>query len=145
MLKTQYGLSERISIVNPSNHQWLEWADHSCRIFVVPNADEDANKSYALSQLNQKFHQLDNEVRLLKDEKKFNDSKRKYSELKSLCGGINPDKIMVNGKEEERKVVPSPIWIRSLGRFDVVIIFGATASPRKDYVDSLKGRIQVFP
>ncbi|UAJ74643.1 hypothetical protein IQE94_17800 (plasmid) [Synechocystis sp. PCC 7339] len=144
-LKANFNLSEIANTTHLSNHQWLECADSNCQIFIVPNSNKDGNKSYALSQLNQKFHQLDDEISSLKKEKKYNESKQIYSELKNLCGGVQTDKITINGQEKERKVIPSPIWIRSLGRYDVVTVFGATASPRSDYLQSLKGAIQVFP
>ncbi|AGF53639.1 unknown protein (plasmid) [Synechocystis sp. PCC 6803] len=145
LLKTTFNFTERSNNFNHSSHQWTECADLNMRIFVVPNANQDNAKSYALSKLNQKFHQLDDQIKSLKKEKNFPELKRVYSELKSLCGGVQKDKILVNGQQKERKVLPSPIWVRSLGPFDVVTIFGATASPRSDYLRSLQGAIQIFP
>lgn len=42
-------------------------------------------------------------------------------------------------------VKPSPVWILDLDEYQVVTIFGATASPRCDYLQSLNQAIQVFP
>ncbi|MFT0812876.1 RAMP superfamily CRISPR-associated protein [Synechococcus sp. OH20] len=48
---------------------------------------------------------------------------------KFLCGGVQ---------------VPSPVWIADLGDYQVVTVFGATADPRKMYLDELKGSADGF-
>jgi CRISPR-associated protein Cmr6 len=52
-----------------------------------------------------------------------------------LCGGVGKD------------VIPSPVWIADFDGYEAVTVFGATADPRRRFVDELKrGRaIQVFP
>ncbi|WAS05252.1 RAMP superfamily CRISPR-associated protein [Gloeomargaritales cyanobacterium VI4D9] len=52
-----------------------------------------------------------------------------------LCGGVGKD------------VIPSPVWIADSGGYEVVTVFGATADPRRRFVDELRreGAIQIFP
>lgn len=98
---------------------WQEAADQHCRILIA-QGEEDFAKPFALAQLHhQKF--------------KVNGD---YDG--NLCG-------QVRGKGG---VKPSPVWIADVGEnYQVVTIFGATASPRRDYVRTLRdaGAIQVFP
>jgi len=82
---------------------------------VVVSGRESFDKPYALAQLHS-------------DQFKVN---RRYDG--NLCGKV------------QGGVKPSPVWIADQGDFQVVTIFGATASPRKDYLNSLNGKIQVFP
>jgi CRISPR-associated protein Cmr6 len=62
---------------------------------------------------------------------------------KNLCGHTDKDRI----QGQERKAIPSPVWIANLGQYEVVTVFGATAEPRRRFVDELKREraIQVFP
>ncbi len=53
-----------------------------------------------------------------------------------LCGGVGRD-----------AVIPSPVWIAGFNGYEAVTVFGATADPRKRFVDELRkqGAMQVFP
>ncbi|WP_414390302.1 RAMP superfamily CRISPR-associated protein [Synechococcus sp. 'PEA 65AY6A-5F PE A'] len=75
---------------------------------VVCSGEEDFNKPYALATL----HRLDRQ-----DEGRYD---------KFLCGGV------------QGGALPSPVWIADLGDYQVVTVFGATAYPRKKYLEELK-------
>ena len=51
--------------------------------------------------------------------------------------------------QTRRPVKPSPVWIADLGDYQVVTVFGATASLRSKYLQNLKQRseqcYQIFP
>ncbi|MBD6616399.1 type III-B CRISPR module RAMP protein Cmr6 [Komarekiella sp. 'clone 1'] len=110
---------------------WVEALDINAKIIVVSIKDND-NKGYALETLHQSFHKLEAE---------------NYTDAKNLCGGVKKD--YVNSKK--REVIPSPIWIADLDNYQVVTIFGATADPRKKFLDKLRqdttpqNYAQIFP
>ncbi|AVH66344.1 type III-B CRISPR module RAMP protein Cmr6 [Nostoc sp. 'Peltigera membranacea cyanobiont' N6] len=51
----------------------------------------------------------------------------------NLCGKVG------------REVKPSPVWIADLDDYQVVTVFGASADPRKAYLETLRNSIQLFP
>jgi CRISPR-associated protein Cmr6 len=51
----------------------------------------------------------------------------------NLCGKVG------------REVKPSPVWIADLDDYQVVTVFGASADPRKKYLETLRNPIQIFP
>lgn len=106
----------------PNSNQWQEVIDRHCRIVIVAGDSHHAQKNYALDLLHQHFH---------------NHERTDKTKAKNLCGGTTEDFIMVNQRRTERKAIPSPVWIVDFGDFEVVTIFGATASPRKEYLQAL--------
>jgi CRISPR-associated protein Cmr6 len=102
--------------VNREN--WQEIADQGCRIVVISGQGRNS-KSYALSQLHSDQFKIQYSGKLDYDG--------------SLCGKVRGG------------VKPSPVWIADVGDYQVVTVFGATASPRSDYLQSLTGAIQIFP
>jgi len=133
IFKTKNNINSYPEQSSVSTHHWYDILDQDCQIFIV--SGKSNKKCYALEVLHNQFHILEKEG--------------KYSEMKSLCGGVNKDKIEIDGQKEERQVKTSPIWIRDLERFQIVTIFGATADPRKEYIKRLKENseqyFQVFP
>lgn len=81
---------------------------------VVCSGEEDSSKPYALATL----HRLGRQ------------GEGRYD--KFLCGGVQGD------------VVPSPVWIADLDDYQVVTVFGATANPRKTYLEKLERRAVGF-
>ncbi|WP_448603428.1 RAMP superfamily CRISPR-associated protein [Thermoleptolyngbya sp.] len=112
-----------------TQHTWVDAVDTTCKILIVNGSDN--LKPYALDILHQQFHQLE--------------SKGKFRDAKSLCGGAKKDRIRVGPQEIERGAIPSPIWIADFKSYQIVTIFGATENPRKKYLESLQGAIQIFP
>lgn len=106
----------------PNSNQWQEVIDRHCRIVIVAGSSHHEQKNYSLDLLHQHFHRYE---------------RSDNTKAKNLCGGTTRDFIMVNQKRMERKAIPSPIWIVDFGDFEVVTIFGATASPRKEYLQDL--------
>ena len=106
----------------PNSNQWQETIDRHCRIVIVAGSSPHEQKNYALDLLHQHFHRYESSDK---------------TKAKNLCGGTTKDFIMVNQKRTDRKAIPSPIWIVDFGDFEVVTIFGATASPRKEYLQDL--------
>jgi CRISPR-associated protein Cmr6 len=86
---------------------------------VVCSGEEDSSKPYALATL----HRLGRQ------------GEGRYD--KFLCGGV------------QGGVVPSPVWIADLDDYQVVTVFGATANPRKTYLENLErvavGFAQIWP
>ncbi|MEN9208667.1 MAG: RAMP superfamily CRISPR-associated protein [Thermostichus sp. DG02_2_bins_29] len=84
---------------------------------VVCSGESDSNKPYALSVLHQLGYQ----------------GEGRYD--KFLCGVV------------QGGAVPSPVWISDLDDYQVVTVFGATESPRREYLQKLEeGRcIQIWP
>ncbi|WP_457445042.1 RAMP superfamily CRISPR-associated protein [Thermostichus sp. MS-CIW-26] len=86
---------------------------------VVCSGEEDSSKPYALATL----HRLGRQ------------GEGRYD--KFLCGGV------------QGGVVPSPVWIANLDDYQVVTVFGATANPRKTYLENLErgavGFAQIWP
>ncbi|MBJ7901404.1 MAG: type III-B CRISPR module RAMP protein Cmr6 [Cyanobacteria bacterium RI_101] len=105
-----------VGAVNESN--WHDVADQNCRI-IITSGQERFSKPYALAQLHSDQFKLER-----RGERNYNGN---------LCGQVHG------------KVKPSPVWISHQEDFQIVTIFGAVASPRKDYLDSLQNKIQVFP
>lgn len=112
-----------------SSNYWHEAIDNNCKIIVV-NGENHRYKPYALNLLHQQFHQLEQQ--------------RKYTEAKSLCGGVKKDRCYINGKLVERSVTPSPVWITNLENYQVVTVFGATENPRRDYLNLLLNNADNF-
>lgn len=98
-------------------NRWSEAVDRNCCIVVVSGQNQD--KPYALDILHREFHNLENQ--------------REFDLAKSLCGGV------------KRGATPSPIWIADLDEYQVVTVFGATADPRKHYLNLLKQPAQIWP
>ncbi len=109
---------------------WSEAIDRHCRI-VVCFGTEAFNKPYALAVLHSDKFKLQVTDRDEKPKMKDGKIEKKYDG--NLCGQVLG------------KVKPSPIWISDLGNYQVVTIFGATENPRKKYLESLQGAIQIFP
>jgi CRISPR-associated protein Cmr6 len=84
---------------------------------LVCSGEEDSSKPYALATL----HRLGRQ------------GEGRYD--KFLCGGV------------QGGVVPSPVWIADLDDYQVVTVFGATANPRKRYLENLRsgGFAQIWP
>ncbi len=145
LLAHEFNLNNQSRKQDCSDFIWHEILDKNCQIFVVPA--KQSTKPYALYLLHQQFHKLEDEMRTLKNNNCRRESKEKYSEMKNLCGGTDTDFFFLNNQKIERKIKPSPIWVRDLEKFQVVTVFGATASPRRDYVQALQnaGAVQVFP
>lgn len=101
----------------PDQPRWTEAVDAHCQILITQRNPE-GNKPYALAKL----HQL---------------GRRGEQYDRFLCGGVGRD----------RDVIPSPVWIADFDGYEAVTVFGATAEPRRRFVEELKreGAIQVFP
>jgi len=107
----------------PTEHSWAEVVDQHCKILVFRKAlRQEASKPFPLTKLHEQFHDLD---------------QLNYTTAKSLCGGIKEDRV----GQENRKTVPSPIWIANLQKYQVITVFGATEDPRKAYVEALRSSI----
>jgi CRISPR-associated protein Cmr6 len=102
----------------PTQEQWNEVADRHCVILIFQGQVRN-NKSHALAVLHS------------------NQFKHNGNYDRFLCGGVGKD------------VIPSPVWIANIEdkNYQVVTVFGATAEPRKRFVEQLKREeaIQVFP
>jgi len=156
------------SLVQPSDRNWVEAADAHCQIWLVPNSSAPTRpnptarpprqgqlpssrlingaKSKSLQILHQLVHPLLNEYQQNKNSNDRDGRDRAYQVLttaKNLCGHTDTDKV----GGQERKAIPSPIWIANLEMYDVVTVFGAVAEPRRGFVEKLKkqGAIQIFP
>jgi CRISPR-associated protein Cmr6 len=81
---------------------------------VVCSGREDSDKPYALATL----HRLGRQ------------GEGRYD--RCLCGGV------------QGGAVPSPVWIADLDDYQVVTVFGATANPRKTYLENLERRAVGF-
>jgi CRISPR-associated protein Cmr6 len=102
-----------------SRDTWQEEIDLNCKI-IVCSGREDYGKPFALACL----HSLE-----LKDRGEYD---------ANLCG-------TVRGKV----VKPSPVWIRDLGEYQVVTVFGADVDPRQKFLKKLRQDSQdyqqIFP
>jgi len=159
------------SVVEPTENLWVEAADTNCQIWLVPSSSSntsgtstiylargprpgqpspsrsiDGKKSHALQILHKLVHPNLDEYQKKKNSQ--NDEERAealkaLTRAKNLCGHTDRDRI----QGRERGAIPSPVWIANLGQYEVVTVFGATAEPRKRFVDVLRreGAIQVFP
>ncbi|MDH6058663.1 RAMP superfamily CRISPR-associated protein [Umezakia ovalisporum] len=107
---------------------WFEALDINGKIIVVSNRD-DGNKGYALEILHKYFHQLE---------------RPNYTEAKNLCGGVRVDYPFPD-RNTRREVIPSPVWIADLEKYQVVTVFGANEHPRKKYLEMLENRVVIFP
>ncbi|MCT7980433.1 RAMP superfamily CRISPR-associated protein [Laspinema olomoucense] len=116
---TQLAVNPRspLQVGQVTSNRWSEAVDRNCRIVVVSGQNQD--KPYALNLLHQEFHNLENN--------------KNFDQAKSLCGGV------------QRGAVPSPIWIADLDAYQVVTVFGATADPRKNYLNLLRQPAQIWP
>jgi CRISPR-associated protein Cmr6 len=83
-------------------------------------------KPWALQELSNQFHGLQSQGSLEAE-----------SLSKSLCGGVFKERIE-KGYPLDRDVVPSPIWIKSIGSYQIITIFGSDYSPRKNYLDKIE-------
>ncbi|NDJ22327.1 type III-B CRISPR module RAMP protein Cmr6 [Nostoc sp. B(2019)] len=114
------------SINTVSRDQWSEVVDANCRI-VVCAGKEKFDKPYALAIL----HSSD---------LKINDRDGQENYDPNLCGKVG-----------RPPVKPSPVWIADLDNYQVVTVFGATADPRKKFLDKLRqdttpqNYAQIFP
>ena len=102
-----------------SRDTWQEAIDRNCKI-IVCSGREHFDKPFALACL----HSLE-----LKDRGEYD---------ANLCG-------TVRGKV----VKPSPVWIRDLGEYQVVTVFGADVDPRQKFLKKLRQDSQdyqqIFP
>jgi len=119
------------SVDEVDTHTWSEAIDSNCTILVAQKSmvNQSRNpfpKPWALQELSNQFHGLQNQVSL-----------EDKSQSKSLCGGVFKEKIE-EGYPLDRDVVPSPIWIKSIGSYQIITIFGANYSPRKDYLNKIR-------
>jgi CRISPR-associated protein Cmr6 len=116
-----YHNPRQVSDVSSSN--WSEAIDRNCQI-VVCRGKSNNNKPYALSVLHSS---------------EFNPNGN-YNPY--LCGKVGK-------KKEDTK--PSPVWIADLGDYQIVTVFGATADPRKRFINELESKTapnnfaQIFP
>lgn len=97
-----------------SKERWTEAVDANCCI-VVCAGDEDFGKQYALAVMHG-------------DDLKITDANGSKKYDGNLCGKVG------------REVKPSPVWIADLDEYQVVTVFGATADPRKKYLQQLRDR-----
>ncbi|GAB4335183.1 MAG: hypothetical protein OHK0047_24270 [Leptolyngbyaceae cyanobacterium] len=109
---------------------WSEVIDRNCRIIVCSGA-ERLDKPYALAVLHSEEFKL--EVIGKDGQPKVKDGQVEKKYDPDLCGQVLG------------RVKPSPVWISNLGKYQVVTIFGATENPRKKYLESLQGALQIFP
>lgn len=112
-------------------HDWSEAIDSNCVILVTQKslASQSRNpfpKPWALQELSNQFHGLQNQGSL-----------EAKSLSKSLCGGVFKEEIK-KGYLLDRDVVSSPIWVKSIGACQIITIFGANCSPRKDYLNKIR-------
>lgn len=119
------------TVVIPEPHLWAEVVDEHCVILAVRKPAKIPNnnrhpKTWVLQKLAEQFHRL--------EDKNTPDDK---SLAKSLCGGVFKEETR-RGYPFDRAVTPSPIWIRDLGGFQIVTVFGATQEPRQTYVDYIE-------
>ncbi|MCG9886936.1 MAG: RAMP superfamily CRISPR-associated protein [Cyanobacteria bacterium] len=121
----------------PSVHEWQDFVDENCHIFVISENSNNKDKSRALECLHQLFHSLEKEER---------------SKAKSLCGGTTEDKIIIRGQKVSRKAIPSPIIIRKFPNYQVVTVFGVSKekdNPRINYLSRLvkisEPKMKIFP
>jgi CRISPR-associated protein Cmr6 len=109
---------------------WQDILDANCEI-VVCSGKGNNGKPYALAIL----HNDDLKIPKMRNGGKvFENGKEVLEYNPELCG-----------KTGDR----SPVWITSLGNYQVVTVFGATQDPRKKYLETLKKDAdeyqQVFP
>ncbi|HIK34782.1 MULTISPECIES: hypothetical protein [unclassified Thermosynechococcus] len=95
-----------LTVCEVSENRWSEAIDANCRI-VVCTGEEEFDKPFALAILHSE------DLKVL-----HRQASRDYNE--NLCG---------KGSQ------PSPVWIANLGDYQVVTVFRATVSPRKNYLD----------
>lgn len=131
--KQQVNPKQPLALQPVSNHAWREAVDRNCRIVVVSKPPNNkSNKPYALDVLHKQFHDLENQ--------------KKFTDAKSLCGGVKKDYYPQNNREVKRDVTPSPIWMADLDEYQVVTVFGATENPRRNYLQSLgNSAVQIWP
>jgi CRISPR-associated protein Cmr6 len=116
------------NVIAPTAHTWVEAIDSNCEILVIRKAVQETKsnpKPYPLKVLVDQFHDLES---------------HSYTEAKSLCGGIEK-KCIKNGDEIDRDVIPSPVWISNLHKYQVVTVFGANQEPRREYLNKLKNSL----
>lgn len=160
--------SNLLSIGNASSDIWYEAVDKDCLIFAIQTSvskQADISKAIqrnlssvviagtkpsALNTLHGIFHSLADDYqqnRNSSDRELKRMAFQNFTKAKNLCGHTDKDRIRINGEFQERKAIPSPVWIADLGDYQVVTVFGATQEPRKGFVKKLMngGAIQVFP
>ncbi|MBW4431290.1 MAG: hypothetical protein KME28_06065 [Pelatocladus maniniholoensis HA4357-MV3] len=116
----------REDVIASTAHTWVEAVDINCEILVIRKAVKEQNsRPYALKILHDQFHDLES---------------HDYTIAKSLCGGINKESTE-EGDEIDRDVIPSPVWIANLHKYQVVTVFGANQDPRQEYLRRLKDAI----
>ncbi len=130
--KQQVNPTQPLALQPVSSHAWREAVARNCRIVVVANSpSKNSNKPYALDVLHKQFHELE---------------KQRFTDAKSLCGGVRRDSYSQNNNQVNRDVTPSPIWVADLDEYQVVTVFGATENPRKNYLQSLGNSAeQIWP
>jgi len=130
--KQQVNPKQPLALQPVGNHAWLEAVDRNCRIVVLSEPPNNkSNKPYALDVLHKQFHDLENQ---------------RFTDAKSLCGGVKKDYYPQNNREVKRDVTPSPIWMADLDEYQVVTVFGATENPRRNYLQSLgNSAVQIWP
>ncbi|QQE67394.1 CRISPR-associated protein Cmr6 (plasmid) [Leptolyngbya sp. BL0902] len=128
-------INKPLSALDVEAHTWVDAVDKNCVVLII-DKKSNGRKSFSLDLLHQQLHTLEND--------------KKWRDAKSLCGGAKTDRVLMYGREVERKAVPSPILISEFGDYQIVTVFGATQNPRRCYLDELKRQargnyVQIFP
>lgn len=92
-------------------HIWNEIVDAQCAMVAVSGLEQDT-KPFALGVLHHQFHQLE---------------RTNKRDAGNLCGTTFT-----------RPVKPSPVWVRNLGEYQIVTVFGANQNPRQRYLENLR-------
>jgi CRISPR-associated protein Cmr6 len=131
LTQTEINPKRLLSIGPVSQNNWHEAIDRNCKIMVCAGK-ENFGKPYALSVLH------DDSLKKIKRDRegtpRMKDGRPEKEYDSDLCGTTMG-----------RVVKPSPVWIANLDPYQVVTIFGATENPRKQYLESLQGALQIFP
>lgn len=144
----QYQKPLSLTPINAEN--WVEALDGHCVVLAVQKLSKEIpHKPFALDLLHEIFHDnydpYNAERRNLRDLPKVERERlcSLYTEAKNLCGGVEKEQIK-GGFPVNRDVVPSPIWIKDLRRYQIVTVFGATKEPRSDYLDGLTESVDKY-
>jgi CRISPR-associated protein Cmr6 len=124
----------------PSTHSWKEIVDSNCHILAIGDEAEGDHKSFSLEKLHKHFHGLE---------------QKDSSQAKSLCGGTTKDFLSINGQQEKREAVPSPVFVRRFQNYQVITVFGFSRdknnkdNPRRKYlidlVQSAECKAKILP
>jgi CRISPR-associated protein Cmr6 len=101
--------------------QWQDIVNANCEIAVCSGSGENG-KPFALSVLHSDSLKI---PKMKNGEKVLDNGKEILRYNPELCG-----------KTGDR----SPVWIKHLGNYQVVTVFGANQNPRKNYLETLKNQ-----